>query len=121
MISWRPTSPESKARHSHDGSTCGGPESAWATSSEPARRCLAARDRTKFNDGGILASDPWRITHLELLALADGGEDALMSPSGVVTMASEYAHTGLVWIADALLGEAQATLRLMNRLGDLVD
>lgn len=78
-------------------------------------------DRTKFNDGGILSSDPWRITHLELLALADGGEDALMSPSGVIAMASEYAHTGLVWIADALLGEAQATIRLMNRLSDFVD
>ncbi len=77
--------------------------------------------RTKFNDAGILTSDPWRITHLELLALAEGGEDALMSPSGVIAMASEYANTGLIWMAEALLGEAQATLRLMNRLGDLVD
>lgn len=77
--------------------------------------------RTKFNDAGILSSSPWRITHLELLALADGGQDALMNPSGVIAMANEYANSGLVWIADALLGEAQATLRLMNRLEDFVN
>ena len=32
---------------------------------------------TKFNDGGILSSDPWRITHLELLVLAEEGEEVL--------------------------------------------
>lgn len=73
--------------------------------------------RTKFNDGGILASDPWRITHLELLALTEGGEEALMSPGGVISMANEYANGGLQWLADALLGEAAGTLRLMNELG----
>lgn len=68
------------------------------------------------NDGGILSSNPWRITHLELLALAEGGEEALVSPSAVISMASEYANGGLNWIADTLLGEAAGTLRLINEL-----
>ena len=33
-------------------------------------------DQFKFNDGRILSSDPWRITHLELLALAEGGDES---------------------------------------------
>ena len=73
---------------------------------------------TKFNDGGILSSDPWRITHLELLVLAEEGEDALVKPARVIRLASEYANSGLKWIADELLGEANGTLRLMNKLGE---
>ena len=37
-------------------------------------------DQVKFNDGGIFSSDPWRITHLELLALAEGGEENPREP-----------------------------------------
>lgn len=77
---------------------------------------------TKFNDGGILGSDPWRIMHLELLTLTAGGEEeALNTPGGVISLASEYANGGLQWIANALLGEAAGTLRLMNELGDFGD
>ena len=75
----------------------------------------------KFNDGGILASDPWRITHLELLMLAEGGEEVLMDPRRVVRIASEYANGGLKWIANELLGEAAGTLRLMNELSQFGD
>ena len=77
--------------------------------------------RTKFNDGGILSSDPWRITHLELIALAYGGEVALMKPADVIRLANELANGGLLWIADALLGEAEPTLRLLNELTDLTN
>jgi hypothetical protein len=75
----------------------------------------------KFNDGGILSTDPWRITHLELLALADEGEAVLDSPSQVVRIASEYANTGYPWLIDQLLGEAEPTLTLMNRLSEYLD
>ena len=77
--------------------------------------------RTKFNDGGILSSDPWRITHLELIALAHGGDEALTRPSEIIRLANELANGGLLWIADALLGEAEPTLRLLNELTDLTN
>lgn len=70
----------------------------------------------KFNDGGILSSDPWRITHLEALALAEGGAQVIESPNQVIRIASEYANTGFPWLINQLLGEAEPTLTLMNRL-----
>ena len=77
-------------------------------------------DKTvKFNDGGILSSDPWRITHLEALALAEEGETALQNPAQVIRIASEYANTGLKWLVEQTLGEAEPTLRLMNTIGEL--
>jgi hypothetical protein len=72
--------------------------------------------RVKFNDGAILNSDPWRVTHLELLALAQGGEEALREPAQVIRIASEYANTGLGWLMETLVGEPEATLTLLNRL-----
>ncbi len=73
-------------------------------------------NRTKFHSGVVLNSDPWRITHLELLALAVEGETALESPPQVIRIASEFANTGLPWIVEALLGEAEPTLTFMNRI-----
>ena len=47
---------------------------------EGHRTPLPDRDRlVKFNDGGILESDPWRTTRLELLALAEVGRSAKRS------------------------------------------
>ena len=70
----------------------------------------------KFNTGVIFNSDPWRITHLALLALSSEGEEVLESPSQVIRIASEFANTGLQWIIDALLGEAEPTLSFMNQI-----
>lgn len=76
-------------------------------------------DKTvKFNDGGILSTDPWRIAHLEALALAEEGEQVIDSPRLVVRIASEYANTGFQWLIDQMLGEAEPTLKLMNSLAD---
>lgn len=72
--------------------------------------------RVKFNDGAILNSDPWRVTHLELLALAYEGEDVLKEPARVIRIASEYANTGFSWLMETLVGEPEATLTLLNRL-----
>ena len=78
-------------------------------------------DKTvKFNDAGILSSDPWRITHLEALALSEEGESSLQNPAQVIRIASEYATTGLLWMAEQTLGEAEPTLKLMNSVGDLI-
>lgn len=81
------------------------------------RTPLPPPDKTvKFNDGGILSTDPWRITHLEALALAEEGEEVIDSPGQVIRIASEYANTGFEWLIDKMLGEAEPTLRLMNEL-----
>ncbi len=74
----------------------------------------------KFNDGGIFSSDPWRIIQLELIALAYEGPDTLDSPAQVIRLASEYANTGFRWLNEKLLGEAEPTLTLMNRLSDFL-
>ena len=75
----------------------------------------------KFNDGGILASDPWRITHLELLALAELGEEGLANPSGTIQMAAEYAATGASVIEEICVGAAEPTLTLVTRLPDYLE
>jgi hypothetical protein len=79
------------------------------------------QETTKFHSGVILNSDPWRITHLELLALSEEGAVALDSPQRVIHIASEFANTGLSWIVDRLLGEAEPTLTLANRLAEVID
>lgn len=77
----------------------------------------APQDTTKFNDGVVLASDPWRITQLEMLALAEEGEEVLDAPTQVIRIASEYANGGFPWLLDQLLGVQEPTLTLINRLG----
>ncbi len=73
---------------------------------------------SKFNDGGILSSDPWRITHLELLALAEIGEEGLDNPSATIQMAAEYAATGTSVIEEICVGAAEPTLTLLTQLPD---
>ena len=76
----------------------------------------AADKLTKFNTGAILGREPWRVTNLELLALADEGEEVTAKPSDVVRIGHEYAFTGLGWLADELRGAAQPTIKLMTSL-----
>ena len=86
------------------------------------RTQLGGRDKlVKFNDGGILSSDPWRITHLELLALAELGEDGLDNPSETIQMAAEYAATGAKVIEEICAGAAEPSLTLLTRLPDFLD
>ncbi|MET7400630.1 hypothetical protein ABZS66_44840 [Dactylosporangium sp. NPDC005572] len=87
--------------------------------------CLGIRDnqtrplpdrRTKFMDGTILSSDPWRIIHLELIALGLRGEEILTHPRDVVQLATEHANYGLELLVDALTGQNEPTLAMMNFL-----
>ena len=71
----------------------------------------------KFNDGRILTSDPWRITHLELVALAEAGPESLDRPVDVIRLASEYANTGFPYLLDELIGQNEPTLNLVIRVG----
>lgn len=76
---------------------------------------------TKFHDGSIFNSDPWRITHLELLALAEAGAEVLERPAEVIRIASEYAHTGFSDLLNCLVGQVEPTLNLMMRLDQVCD
>lgn len=92
---------------------------ALAIGARQRRRIPLPQDAVKFNDGRILATDPWRITHLELLALAEEGPEILDSPADVIRMASEYANSGFPDLLDQLVGQVEPTLNLMLRLDDL--
>ena len=76
--------------------------------------------RVKFNDGAILSTDPWRIVHLELLAIAEEREAVLENPRPVIRVALEYANGGFPWLLEQLVGEAEPTLRLMNRMDEVL-
>ncbi len=79
---------------------------------------LPGRDDTvKFNDAGILESDPWRITQLELLVMGEKGEDAASNPATVIRLGNEYAFAGCEEIADDLRGKVDPQLHLLSRIG----
>jgi len=74
-------------------------------------------DRSKlvrFNEAGILESDPWRITHLELLALAEHDEEISADPTEVLQIAHEYAMTGFNILTQELRGVTDFQLHLMG-------
>lgn len=55
---------------------------------------LPSKDMSHFAEADILASDPWRQAHLELVTLGIEGVDAVMKPSRVIVIGNEYALTG---------------------------
>ena len=82
---------------------------------EGRRTPLPKRDLlVKFNDGGVLETDPWRITHLELLALAEEGQAAATNASTVVHIANEYAITGCGILTNSLRGVVNTQLHLIG-------
>jgi hypothetical protein len=73
--------------------------------------------RIKFMDGNILGSDPWRITHLELLALAEEGAEVVKQPGRVVAIATNYANYGLNWLVEeCLLENLEPKVVLLTKL-----
>jgi hypothetical protein len=72
--------------------------------------------RVKFIEGSIFNSDPWRVTHLELLALSKEGADVLADPRKVVGLAMEYANFGLEWLVNECLLKTEPTLSVLMRL-----
>jgi hypothetical protein len=90
--------------------------------SEGQRTPLPDRDQlVKFNDGGILESDPWRITHLELIALAEEGQTAATNAATVVQIASEYAMTGCGSLTESLRGVIDTQMHLLGVIDDIRD
>ena len=89
---------------------------------EGHRKDLPDREQlVKFNDGGILESDPWRITHLELLALAEEGESAAASPAKVVQIANEYAMTGCGALLEGLRGVLDTQMYLLGYVSEAAE
>lgn len=61
-----------------------------------------------FTPGVVFNQDPWRIRQLELLALAEEGTtDVLDEPGKVITMANEYAATGIGILIDQMTGQTE--------------
>ncbi len=57
----------------------------------------------KFNEGTVLLSDPWRILHLQAIAISHyGNAEAVRDPTSVINLANELAATGLPMIIDAV-------------------
>ena len=81
------------------------------------RSPLPSRDQlVRFNDAGILESDPWRITHLELLVLGEQGEGEASDPATVVRTANEYATTGFKILSESLLGIIDPQTHLVGEI-----
>jgi hypothetical protein len=58
----------------------------------------------KFVTGVVLSQTPWRITHLELLAIAHTGfPDVIGRPGEVIEIANGYAATGVPILVEMLL------------------
>jgi hypothetical protein len=77
-------------------------------------------DTVKFQDGSIFSSDPWRIVHLELAALAIDGQEALQNSSRVIAIAQSHANAGMRQILESLAGEARPVLTLINEIDSLI-
>lgn len=79
------------------------------------RTTLPHRDAlVKFQDGVVLEADPWRLTHLELIVLAEEGQEAAINPVVVVQIANEYAMTGCSILASDLRGVVDSQMRLLD-------
>lgn len=77
------------------------------------------KDRVKFNNGQVLANEQWRVAHMELLALARDGEEALRRPTRVVEIAEEYGMAGIDWITERLRASTRPALKLLMELEQL--
>ena len=67
-----------------------------------------------FAEADILVSDPWRITHLELLVLGEQGVDAACNPATVIGTANEYAMTGFRLLAVELRAQSDLQIHLFS-------
>jgi len=79
---------------------------------------MTAVDRPhKFVTGAVFNEDPWRIVHLELLAIAEtGGSEVLKSPGDVIEIANAYAATGIPLLIEELLRKTEPIWDVSNFL-----
>ena len=90
---------------------------------EGYRTQLDARQwHTFVRAGEVLPSNPWRIFQLQLLAVgATGNTDILSKPGELITMANEYAATGLPILMNQVLGSEIPIWAITDLLKERVD
>ena len=77
------------------------------------------KERVKFHTGQVFANEQWRVTHMELLALAREGREVLSRPPRVVEIAEEYGMAGIEWMTDRLRGTTRPSVKLLMELAAL--
>ncbi len=94
MIRW--SAPRIRVPLSTAKSTSGGMQSHWESWQVRGHQCPDRHVPLWFNfsEADILQSDPWRVTHIELLVLGEAGVDSACNPAAVAQAANEYALTG---------------------------
>jgi hypothetical protein len=92
--------------------------------------CLGIREGIKstpsswhnFVTGVVLNQDPWRIRHLELIALAEEGDvKVLEEPGKVIDIANKYAATGIRLLVDTMTGQTEPIWALTGLLRSLAE
>jgi hypothetical protein len=85
-------------------------------------RVSDTEDLKKFVTGVVLSQDPWRITHLELLAIAHtGSADVIGRPGEVIEIANVYAATGVPILVEILLKKSEPIWDISNYLKNLAE
>jgi hypothetical protein len=75
-----------------------------------------------FTPAVVFNQDPWRIRQLELLALAEAGDtDVLDDPGRVISMANEYAATGIRILIDQMTGQTEPIWAVTSLFGSMVE
>jgi hypothetical protein len=83
-------------------------------------RVSTTEDLKKFVTGVVLNQTPWRITHLELLAIAHtGSADVVGKPGEVIEIANGYAATGAPILVEILLKNSKPIWDVSNHLKKL--
>lgn len=85
-------------------------------------RASNTQDSEKFVTGVVLSQDPWRVTHLELLAIAHtGSPDVIGRPGEVIEIANGYAATGVPILVEMLLKKSEPIWDVSNFLRKLAE
>lgn len=64
---------------------------------------LLTNEWHRFNDGAVLSADPWRVIHLQLLAVGLTKDAKILDdPGAIVQLANEFAATGLPLLLQAM-------------------
>jgi hypothetical protein len=85
-------------------------------------RVSNTEDLKRIVTGVVLSQDPWRITDLELLAIAHTGTpDVIGRPGEVIDIANGYAATGLPILVEMLLKKSEPIWDVSNYLRKLAE
>jgi hypothetical protein len=75
-----------------------------------------------FTPAVVFNQDPWRIRQLELLALAEARDtDVLDDPGQIISMANEYAATGIGILIDQMTGQTEPIWAVTSLFRSMVE